>query len=433
MKVIVLKGTLSHRDAELSEIPPKFLREVDLSVYTKSVEMKVAKQEGAYRSRQGATITPLPLWAVEFQTVRRKVGANYQVLPLREKELFVVRTVRWASEVSGTGVEKEKWRGLSLCGPCSSSNIFAVVSSAWLVPFALAHRYLVYIPAEIKGRGKSATVAVRHDFADYKSSPLKQWTGTEVTPDEKAIKDWTARAQKAWDKNRTDKSAKLVTERIDYQSTLSSQQPKVFRVVHTRSRSFYAAVLGPRMRTALGLPFDAAKIQTREDGKIISTTYLPVAGVICDNLLHSVAVDSEEEAYWMMGLFNSQAFGRLVMKDARGEPPGIYTIPVKVMAVLGLEFDDSNKLHLELANVAQTLEKKMVETLRGYLTQEKNVAIRNVDDTDQSPDIPSTISSALVRRLDARDELKHLEIIASSIMKQKRKAGQSLNSANHVF
>ena len=358
---------------------------------------------------------------MEFQTVRRKAGTDYQILPAREEGLFVVGTARWASEVTGTGTEKEKWRGLSRSGPCALENIFAVVSSAWLVPFALAHRYLVYIPAEVKGRGKTATVTVRHDFADHGSSPLKQWVGMEITPEEKATKDWTVRAQKAWDKNKTDKSTKLVTERLDYQSTLSSQQPKGFRVVHTRSRSFYAAVLGPRGRTALGLPFDAAKIQTREAGKVIDMTYLPLGGVICDNLLHSVVVDSEEEAYWMMGLFNSQAFGRLVMKKALGEPPGIYTIPVKVMAALGLEFDDSNRLHTDLADTAQTLEKKMFEILRSYLVQEKGITIRAVDDTDQSPDIPSTISSALMRRLDAPKQLERLETIAARIMKETRK------------
>jgi hypothetical protein len=417
MKVIVLKGELTRRDAELYEIPRKFFSQVDLSVYRKSVEMKIARQEGTYKSRQGATITPVSLWPIEFQTVRRKVGTSYQSLPAKEEGLYLVKTARWASEVVGTGVEKEKWRGLFLGGKCSLPNIFVVVSSAWLVPFALAHRYLVHIPAEIKGKGKAAAITVRHDFAEYRNRRLKLWTNQETAPSEGAIRDWTIQAQKAWNERKTDKSAKLVTERLDYHGTLASQKPKAFRVVHTRSRSFYASVLNPRAHTALGLPFDAVKINTTEGGMIINTTYLPIGGVICDNLLHSVVVDSEDEAYWMMGLFNSKVFCRRVMKKALGEPPGIYTIPVKIMDALNLEFDPSKRLHLELAKIAHLLEEKMNVTLQTYLTEEKGINLEFVDDTDQSPDIPSTISSALMRRLNANIELKQLEDLTSKILK----------------
>lgn len=312
MKVVVLKGVLSSRDAELEEIPKEFFKEAKLSSYQKSAHLKVARQEGAYRSRQGATITPAPLWSVEFQTIRRKGGTGYQILPMKEDELYVIKTARWASEVVGTGTEKEKWRGLSISDKCSLDCIFAVATSAWLVPFAIAHRYLVHIPAEIKGTGRAAKLSVRHDFAQYKNTSLQKWLNQETETSLIAIKNWTAQAQKAWKESKTDKSPKLVTERLDYQGTLSSQMPRAYRVVHTRSRSFYAAVLNPRAKTVTGLPFDSAKLQTTEGGGTIKTLYVPIGGVICDNLLHSIVVDSKEEAYWMMGLFNSQAFGSLV-------------------------------------------------------------------------------------------------------------------------
>jgi hypothetical protein len=417
MKVIVASGKLPDRDASLSEIPHNFFKRTNLSLYQKSAQMKIAKQEGPYRSRQGATITPLPLWAIEFQTTRRKTGDTYQILPIEEHGQYLVKTPRWASIVTGTGVEKEKWREMTVSGPCSLEYVFAVATSAWLVPFGLAHRYLVYIPAEVSGKGKSATITVRHDFAS-EGNGLDTWTRARKQSD-LAIQKWTIGAQKQWSKYKTEKSVGLITERLDYQSTLSGQRPNSFRVVHTRSRSFYAAVLDPKSSTALGLQFDSARIRIIEGGKTIKTGDLPIAGVICDNLLHSIVVDSQQEAYWMTGLFNSETFNRLVMKQARGEPPGIYTIPVKVLEQMNLVFDSDNSTHIELAKTAKILEGHMHETIRRYLADEKGIDIRAIDDTDQSQDVPSTISSALMRRLDARKELDKLNRLADRLLQLK--------------
>jgi hypothetical protein len=414
MNVIIAKGELPDRDSDLSQIPRNFFKKTNLSVYRKSSHMKISRQVGPYKSRQGSSITPVPLWAVEFQTIRRKTEDAYQTLPEQEKGQYIVKTARWALAVTGTGVEKEKWRKLTVSGPCSFEHLFATVTSAWLVPFALAHRYLVYIPAEVKGKGKSATIMVRHDLAS-EDNGMDEWVRSRKQSDS-AIKNWTINAQKEWSKNKTQKSSELVTERLDYQSTLSGQRPNAFRVVHTRSRSFYAAVLDPKGSTALGLTFDSAKIRIVEGGENIKVISLPTAGVICDNLLHSIEVDSEDEAYWMMGLFNSESFNKLVMKQARGEPPGIYTIPVKVMEHLGLVYDSANSINLELAKIAKILEVRMKKTIRNYIADEKGLDLNMIDDTDKSLEVPSTISSALMRRLDAQEELDKLNKLADKLL-----------------
>lgn len=406
-------GTLPDRDANLSDVPRGFFKVVDFGVYRHSTKMKTMKQEGQYRSRQGPTITPIPLWAIEFQTVRRRAGDAFQVLPAQEGGRYLVTTAKWASKVTGTGVEKAKWREMKVTGPCSLSHVFTVVTSAWLVPFALAHRYLVHIPAEMKGKGRSATLQVRHDYtAEVKG--LDAWSGIEEASDS-SILEWTRNAQSRWSKLRTDRSTPLVTEWLDYRKKLTAENPSAFRVVHTRSRTFYAAVLDPKGSTALDLPFDRVKLDTIEGDKVVRTQYLPIPGVIADNLLHSITVDSREEAYWMSGLFNSKKFNARVMKDAKGEPPGIYTLPVKVMEQQGLTFDPGDSNHVELAKVAQTLEERMKETVRKYLSEEKSLDIKTLDDSDQSPEVPSTISSALMRRLGAEDHLTRLNEIAEAM------------------
>lgn len=420
MKVIVLKGTLEKRDEELSKIPNDFFSEANLSTYRKSTEMKNARQEGIYRSRQGATITPVPLWPIEFQTIRRRAGTGYQILPSKDSGSYMIRSARWATNVTGTGTEKQKWRGLSLEGKCSLPNVFSVVSSSWLVPFALAHRYLVHIPAEVRGKGKTASITLRHDYAENNRG-LQIWTDSNVDQSETAIRYWTERAQQTWKDRKTEMSFKLVTERLDYHNTLSSQKPFAIRVVHTRSRSFYASVLNPHSKTALGMPFYNAKINTVEQENIVNSTYLPISGVICDNLLHSILVDSEDEAYWISGLFNSKIFCKAVMKKALGEPPGIYTIPVKIMHDLNLSFNNTDRLHLALSNISRILEKKMAETITKYLNEEKSINTALIDDSDNGPEVPSTISSALMRRLNAESELRELDELATETIKKVRR------------
>jgi hypothetical protein len=418
MKVTVLSGDLRTRDAELGSVSPDFFSERDLSIYEESAKVKVARQEGQYRSRQGPSISPVPFWAIEFKTIRRRTGDIHQVLPAMEGSHYLIQTARWALDVSGTGTEKEKWRGVSLSGKCSLSHSFGVVSSAWLVPYAIAHRYIVHIPAEANAKRRNGTVTVRHDFSDRPDQKgLSAWMETsDHSNDEFDIHSWTSVAQKFWEKRRTERSTALASEWLDYQGKLTNQKPNSIRVVHTRSRSFYAAVLDPNSTTATRLPYTSVKLQVVERGEPLESFLLPIAGVICDNLLHSIEVTSESEAYWMSGLFNSERFNGLVMKEARGEPPGIYTLPAKLLNNLGLTFDPRDPNHTKLAEVSKILEGRMRKTVSDYLAKEKGLVLNLIDDTDESPEVPSTISSALMRRLEAETELLQVEKLASRIM-----------------
>jgi hypothetical protein len=418
MKVQVGQGQLPSRDAELKDLPRGFWRERDLSVYLRSAKLKTRHQEGRYRSVQGAKITPVPCWAIEIETTRHHVSGGLQTLPLQEDGFYYGATARWATQVVGTGKEKQKWRGLRLRGKLSSTHCFGVVSSAWLVPFALAHRYIVHIPAEVSITKGEDPINVRHDMAKVGRTSLDAFDGSAEDPEEKAIRNWTLTAQKAWTERSRGRSTKLVTEWLDYMGKVSMQDSRSFRVVHTRSRSFYAAVLDPKGRTALGLPFEKATAFVSQDGGELSKVEIPMAGVICDNLLHYIQVRGRQEAYWMSGVFNTRNFERRVMKLARGEPPGIYTIPQKVLADLGLVFDSSNKEHLRVAQLSSVLERKMGEAIRRYLGTEKGVPLAQIDDTDRGPDIPSTISSALMTRLDAKAELTELNDAVESLIRE---------------
>lgn len=117
----------------------------------------------------------------------------------------------------------------------------------------------------------------------------------------------------------------------------------------------------------------------------------------------------------MMGLFNSAEFNSLVMRHARGEPPGIYTLPAKVLHALGLLFDSKDATHRELAKTAELLEAAMATTIKAYLGGEKTVNLAAVDDTDHAPEVPATVSSALMRRLPAEQLLKKLNALSKKL------------------
>lgn len=418
MKVTQLDGVLPSRDADFDDLKKEFYKERELSSYLDNARMKTAKQEGPYSSLQGATITPQPCWPIHFQTVRRKVGSEYAILPKRVEKSYQIETADWATEVTGTGTSKEKWRGIRLEGAASTSHLFSVVTSTYLVPFAVGYRYLAHLPAEIDGDEQDAEIEMRHDLTKYKDSKIGDWGGgTDPERNEKAIRDWTVKAQKIWEEIKTKKSKDMVTERLDYQDHyLSSQQPRSYRVVYTRSRSFYAGVIGPEGTTALKMPYTSAKLYTREGGQIMDTEFLPVEGVICDNKVHTVTVNSEEEAYWLMGLFNSEKFNNIVMSKAEGEPPGIYNIPVKVLNNKGIEYEPSKDNHLRMAELAMEVEEKMNKVVKKYIKENKSVNISNLDDTNASPEIPTMVSSAFTRRLDAEEERREMNEIALDII-----------------
>jgi hypothetical protein len=413
MNVEVIKGDLSSRDADLSEVTEKMRSTRSLSDYLEGAQLKASRQTGKYQSKQGATITPIPCWAIDFKTSRRKVQQGYQRLPSKNEGKYVVGTADWAKKVAGTGTEKQKWRNVEISGPCSPSNVFSVVTSTYLVPFAIGHRYIVHIPAELNDSG---TLDVRHDFCDYNNQSLSDWTDSEQTGGNSEIEQWTVKAQKIWDENKTQKSDDRVTERLNKYDGISNQSPRSYRVVHTRSRSFYAAVLDQRAETAMGLPYSSAKLQRRSEDAILDAEFIPIGGSICDNKLHVIETSSKHEAYWMTGLFNSEKFNNMVMKKASGEPPGIYTIPAKILSSLNLEFDPDSDVHLELAESAMKIEQIMSETIRNYMANNKSVPIDNLDDTDQSPDIPTMVYSAYTNRWDAETEVSRLNTIAEEII-----------------
>jgi hypothetical protein len=411
--VTVLRGTLPDRDAALADLDDSFHAEASLADYLESARLKRAAQTGDYRSTQGANVTPLPCWAVAFETDRRSVGADDVCAPRRPDDTYRLATAARARDLPGPGTAKERWRGTTLSGDCAPAHLYGVVTSTYLVPFAIAHRYLAHLPATPTGRDPGATLSVHHEYADRGSD--RPGDGVDAA-DRAAIREWTAAAQRLWEERRTSGAPDLVTERLDDYGKLSRQQPRATRVVHTRSRKLYAAVLDPRGETALGLPLGKARLHTRVGDAVGRTETVPTRGVVCDNKLHYLTTGSEGEAYWLVGLLNSDPFEERVMAHASGDPPNIYSLPAKLLGEWGLTYDPDDERHAAIADLAVELETAMTATVRAYLGDEKEVDLADVDDTDAGAEVPRTVTTPYTNRFDEAERLDRLDELVASLL-----------------
>jgi hypothetical protein len=255
----------------------------------------------------------------------------------------------------------------------------------------------------VVGRGRYAAIKVNLR-ASTRASGLDEW-GESTDPETEATRSWTKKAQRLWDATKTERSFSNVADRINYQGTLASQPLRAIRVVYTRSRTLYASVLDPEARTALGLPLRELVTKVRENDTVISTSVRKLGGVIAENLLHWIEVDDIEEAHWLSGVLNARVFIERVLERAGGKEkgsqyvPGIYNIPVDLLAEYGMTYDPKDAVHSKISRISKRLQIGMGRVVKDYIEREKGVNIHLLDDTNASPIVPDTISSALLRRL----------------------------------
>ena len=421
MNVRIISKSLSKRDADFSEISEiDDVTEKPLAHYTTRMELTLSKQKGHYRSIQGATITPQPFWCIEFDTVEKKFRDTGIIQPRKQQGSHVAMTARWAKDVEGTGQQKQKWRNSRMYGPVSPSSVFSVISSNGVVPFAIIHRYIAFIPATVSSEKKDAKLILLDNVA--RDNRMDAWMDSIDVKNNNVVK-WVKDAQQKWSSIKTSKSFPLVTERLNYHGTLVKQTPKSVRVVHSRSRFLKAAVLDPYGKTSTDLPINNAILKTRAGILIQDICSVPVTGTIVDNMLHWITVESRDEAYWLSGLFNSNCFQALVIEESGGPRgseyvPSIYSIPVKILAKKNIIFNPSNSIHQNISQIAKLLEEKMTIVARNYLSQEKNIPLDRIDDTVQSPIVPDANAGVYLKRLSKvyKNKISELNYLVESIL-----------------
>ena len=419
MNVIKIHATLPNRDASLLDLAHGRFENIPLLRYIHHGQSQSDSVAGHYASLQGPTITPQPFWCVEFTTISREVSGKKHIQPKTEDQNYIVATARWAN-VEGTGSTKQKWRGLKISGPLSIKNLYGVVTSSWLVPFCIAYRFLVHIPFKLKSSKETSGLTP----VASENKTLDSFIYQEEQEGSQGIKKWTKLAQNMWKDHKTEKSSHSVLDYLDYHGKMVNQIPNTIRVVHTRSRKLYAAILDPSSETALGFNLSKARIGIRIDEKLINQKQLKLQGCIIDNMLHYIPVKSIKEAYWLVGLLNAKSINDKIMKLAGGERgqeyvPSIYSLPAKFLNERGIVFNIKNEVHNEISHIAKQLESDMGDIIRKYMMENKNIDMNSLDDTDASPEIPSTIETPYTARLNEKfpDKVDKLNSLVDKMLK----------------
>jgi hypothetical protein len=372
---------MSDRDAPLSEFLKGSTAEIVLSRRIAALKGLLVQSKD-YASHQGATVTPRPFWVVEVRTAaRRTAQGSEEVVPLIEEESVRVRSSKRATLVQGQGKRKQAWRGISLEGDAPPHFLFGLLTSRYVGCFSILHRDLCLLPATI---GNGGLTVINDHWAAH---PRQQRTLEKEGNDERMVRDWVRQAQARWKAGRQADQQELCTERLNYNGGLSSQPATAPRVVHTRSGSFYAALLRPSAQTSTGVPLNELRVRFRRDGTVVSTAERPLAGVVVDNLLHWIQVGSVQEGYWLVGVLNSEPFVSRLLKEVQNRD--YYSAPSRLLLSLGLKFDHTNPTCAAISDAAKLIESRKTVFDRELLSQELGKeALQSVDDTDVSPAVP---------------------------------------------
>ncbi|MBF6079052.1 N-6 DNA methylase [Nocardia beijingensis] len=141
------------------------------------------------------------------------------------------------------------------------------------------------------------------------------------------LRDWWRRAESTWRKNRSDDSPASLGERIDFQRNLTSQIPAEYpRIVYSLS----------------GTVLVAARIQRLD--------------AVIEQTLLWAAVPDEAEAYYMLGVLNSDSFlQKVIPHQARGQT-GTRHFGKDIFKVGPVRFDPEFEVHQQISSLSRKLE-----------------------------------------------------------------------------
>jgi hypothetical protein len=247
--------------------------------------------------------------------------------------LFVVNRVargRFGAEANRpmvesrrTNLEKGVWRGLGqLSGPVEKVFLHPLLLGESVAPFRLLRPVEAVIPWDAKVARLLSADAARRDG----------YTGLAA---------WLAQAEALWNKNRKDVNLSL-TAQLDYYGKLAVQMPPApLRVVYSKA------------------------------GTLSAATVLRDPAMVIENTLYWCAVDRIDEARFMAAVLNSEVTrARVAHQQSRGQWGARHFD--KLLAEAIPEFDASNSIHRDLAELAKRAE----QVVSGVALPEKIYFVR---------------------------------------------------------
>ncbi len=263
---------------------------------------------------QGATIVPQSCWFVD-------------IVDASKPDVVVVQSSK-RSTVRG------KIRETLPPMPVEREFIYGVLTSAEVLPFAHLPPNIAVLP--IRPRGESYELITRELAAKLGYKHLAKWL---------------EEAEKIWDKIRGAKKENLYNW-LDYQRKLTSQSSKAkYRVVYLRSATYLAACI---------VKNEPIEIEWMK-------SIVKLNGILVDATLYRYDTDNEDEAFYLVAVFNSSLLDELIKPvQSRGQfgPRDIHKKPLEFPIP---KYDHGNDIHRKLSELGRKAAQKVYEILPGIL------------------------------------------------------------------
>lgn len=289
---------------------------------------KINHLENPYKKhfKQGATIVPRCSYFIEI---------NQEIPPDFDDRIINIRT---SDAIKNDA--KKPWKGLEFTGRIESKFIFRTALAKSILPFALYKPDLIVLPILIEKNNEG-----RKEIKLQSANDLMQEGYLNASK-------WFKNTESTWELLKREKSKNMTAnDRLDFQRGLTEQNlDALYLVLYNSSAKDANATVFVRNNSDLTFFVE-------------SVTYVFYANNI-------------KEAYYLASIFNSDYPNRL-MKDfqARGLF-GARHVHKKILDIYFPRFDETNEVHLKLAELSEAAHKKAAKYLEDNPPQKELTATR---------------------------------------------------------
>lgn len=282
------------------------------SLYNKKIDLPNTYNYYKNKFFQGTTIVPRNFYFITQPN-------NFE---LKAKEFNAKTDEEQAKE------GKEPWKSIFLSGIIETDFLFHTALSKNILPFFVTDLPYIILPVINENNGYYLKSADELKKKGYRGYP-----------------NWLKITESYWNKNNKDKSLNMnIYQRLDYQKTLSSQNPKSKYTIlyNTSGKNISSAILE---KQTLDKPFYA------------------------DAKTYWFDTNSKEEAFYLCGILNSETVNELIKPFQSKGLLGERDIHTKVLEIPFPQFDNKDQTHKKISELSE----------KAYLTIKQSYEKREIE------------------------------------------------------
>ena len=284
--------------------------------FLSTARKKISSQRSFYQPhfKEGATIVPRNFWFVEFKVIPR--------LGMDIAQPVVATDPRAEAEA------KQPYKGTHFEAAIEAEFLYATLLSTDLLPFGHFDFRPIVLPLIEDAQGYRLLSAEQARAKGYLKLP-----------------EWLDRAQALWAKKRKEKARKAdLLSWLNYRNKLTDQNPKAeYVVLYSKSATFLCAAV-----------LRAKALSHKVDGQEVV-----LQRFVADHVTYCFETTEQREANYLVALLNSPTIDALIKPmQARGLW-GPRDIHKKVWELPIPEFNQKDKGHLCLAEIAEACAEKV--------------------------------------------------------------------------